>query len=79
MNSQVMLDGESWIEVTPERLNELLADPQQDGFLLLENGAEGFAAMGFASVRSMLNTPPLDWSKRPTELYGIPVVFEDSQ
>jgi len=78
MKSQVSLDGESWFEVTPERLNELLADPQQDGFLLLENGADGFAAMGFASVRSMLGVPPVDWSERPTELYGIPIVYEDT-
>lgn len=78
MQYHVSYDGDDWQPVSREELQRIVEDATHRDCWIAADG-EGMLRMTLAAFRNLMSaTPaPVDKHGRPTELYGIPIVWED--
>lgn len=80
MKYLVSKDGETWAEISSAGLKEIVNNARHaEIWIGMDGGENGMTTMPLSVFRNLANAPPtpVDAQGRATELYGIPIVYEN--
>lgn len=80
MKYLISKDGETWLEISTSQLEEVVNDAgHPEIWIGLDADSDGMTTMPLSVFRKLADAPPtpVDAQDRATELYGIPIVYEN--